>query len=34
MFIISLTVGDELLQCSSEIKEKFDDLGIIEHGRY
>ena len=24
---------DELFQCSSENKEKIDDLGIIEHGR-
>ena len=28
-----MTVGDELFQCSSENKEKIDDVGIIEHGR-
>ena len=28
-----MTVGDELFQCSSENKEKTDDVGIIEHGR-
>ena len=25
-------VGDELFQCSSENKDKIDDLGITEHG--
>ena len=27
-------VGDELFQCSSENKDKIDDLGITEHGRW
>ena len=26
-------VGDKLLQCSSENRDKIDDLGITEHGR-
>ena len=29
-----MTVGDEFFQCWSKNKEKIDDVGIIEHGRY
>ena len=29
-----MTVGDEFSQCWSKNKEKIDDVGIIEHGRY
>ena len=29
---IQLIFGDKLFQCSSENKEKIDDMGIIEHG--